>query len=115
MFKNWLFLFVAIIFEVCGVSLMKQIDENWLKYSTMCCMIAISYYFMALAIRKIPVAIAYAVWEVLGLILVVLFSLVVFGESLSYWQIFAMILAGCGILLINLGEVHEENPNKENG
>ncbi len=111
--KAWLFLILAIIFEVGGVSFMKAFDEPLLKYGIMGSMLAISYYFMALAIVKIPVAIAYAIWEVVGLSLVVLVSLIIFKESLTLWQVFALLLAGVGIILINLGEEHEEHKKAE--
>lgn len=109
MLRYWIFLFLAIIFEVVGVSFMKAIDEALLKYGIMGSALALSYYFMALAIQKIAVGIAYAMWEVLGLILVIFISVLWFGEDFSFQEYIALVLAATGIILINMGESHHND------
>lgn len=104
----WGFLLLAIFAEVIGTSFLKQ-DNFYIKYGFMTIFIAISYYFMGKAIKKIQVSIAYAVWELLGTIAIVLISIFYFGESLKFEQKIGIILALLGILLINLGEKKEES------
>lgn len=108
----WGFLLLAIIAEVIGTSFLK-LENIYIKYSLMTIFIAISYYFMGLTIKKIQVSIAYAVWEMLGTICIVLISIFYFGESLKLEQKIGIILALFGILLINLGEKKETNEDSE--
>nr|WP_258864926.1 SMR family transporter [Helicobacter sp. MIT 14-3879] len=102
----WAFLFIAIIAEVIGTSFLK-LENIYFRYIMMSIFISLSYYFMGIAIKKIQVGIAYAVWELLGTILIILISLFVFKESLNTNQIIGIILALIGILLINIGEKKE--------
>lgn len=103
----WFFLIGAIVFEVIGTSFLK-IENKLFGYFFMALFIAFSYFLMGLAIKKIQIGIAYAVWELLGMILILLVSFVLFKESLTNLQILGIILSIIGIVMINLGEVKEE-------
>lgn len=103
--SSWIFLIIAILFEVSATSFLKMFNGKIYSYIFVAIFIGISYYFMALAIRKIQVGIAYAIWEVVGSILVVLVSIFMFNEILNSRQIIGILLALLGILLINIGEV----------
>ncbi|HEH3710260.1 TPA: QacE family quaternary ammonium compound efflux SMR transporter [Campylobacter jejuni] len=102
LFVAWFFLIAAIVFEVLGTSFLKM-ENQILGYI----FIAFSYFFMGKAIKKIQVGIAYAVWELLGIILILLVSFIVFKESLTLTQILGIILSIIGIIMINIGEVKE--------
>lgn len=103
-FTAWVLLIGAIIAEVIGTSFLKMEFSKIFIYANMTLFIAVSYYLMGLAIKRIQVGIAYAVWELLGTIFVVLISLFVFGEKLTWSEILGIILAILGIILINMGE-----------
>lgn len=66
--------------------------------------IVVSYYFMGLCVRVIPIGTAYAIWEALGVSLIALIGIVVFGEKLTLHQFIGISLGVIGIILINLGE-----------
>ncbi|GAD19292.1 multidrug efflux SMR transporter [Helicobacter fennelliae] len=111
----WMCLIIAILTEVIGSSFLKvgyvhdfhiiifshRIDCSFFVTAIFIC---ISYYFIGLAIKKISVSIAYAMWEVLGVICIVLVSIFYFDEKLSTMQMCGIALGICGIILINLGE-----------
>lgn len=103
----WLYLIGAIFFEVTGTSFLKT-DNKILAYLVMMCCISFSYLFLSRAMRKIQIGIAYAVWELLGAILIIGVSFFVFNETLTTNQTIGIILAFIGIFLINLGEVKEK-------
>ncbi|WP_291949578.1 multidrug efflux SMR transporter [Campylobacter sp.] len=103
----WFFLICAIVFEVIGTSFLK-IDNVIFGYFFMSLFIAFSYYFMGLAIKKIQIGIAYAVWELLGIVFILLVSFLLFKESLTKFQILGIVLSVIGIIMINMGEVKEE-------
>lgn len=68
--------------------------------------LALSYFFLAQSVRRIAVGVAYAVWEGLGLTLLTVVGLTVFGESLSLQQLVGLVLAVVGIVCVTLGEAH---------
>ena len=65
----WLHLFVAILFEVAGTVALKA--SNGLTRPAPAAVTvagyAISFYFMGLALRTIPLGLAYAVWSGAGI------------------------------------------------
>lgn len=105
----WCFLILAILSEVLGTAFLK-LDKAWGTLgalSAMSVFIGISYVFMGLAIKKIQIGIAYAIWELLGTLCILAMSFFIFDESLSSTQIIGIILAFIGIICINFGEVKE--------
>lgn len=109
----WFFLFLAIVAEIVSTGLLKMSaisegKERIYSYIFIVVFITISYYLMALAIKKIQVGIAYAMWEVLGSIFIILMSLFIFNEILTLKQSIGIVLAITGIILINIGEVKEK-------
>lgn len=108
MLKAWIFLMLAIVCEVVGVSVMNYTQDSPTNlifvYGFMFIMIGIAYYFMSLSIRKISVGIAYAIWEIVGLSLITLIALLIFNTSLKTQEYIGLGLAILGIILVNLGE-----------
>jgi len=63
---------------------------------------AISFYFMALTLRFMPVGIVYALWSGLGIILIALIGYAVFGQKLDLPAIAGLGLIIAGIVVIQL-------------
>ena len=63
---------------------------------------AVAFYFLALALRSVPVGLAYAIWSGAGIVLVSLVGWVLFGQKidLAGWIGITLILAG--VLVLNL-------------
>ncbi|MDG1769583.1 MAG: SMR family transporter, partial [Yoonia sp.] len=61
-----------------------------------------SFYLMALALKIIPVGIAYAIWSGLGIVFIAIIGLAVFGQHLDFWAVVGMALILIGILIIHL-------------
>ena len=68
--RSWIYLLLAIGAEVIGTTSMKLAATHapvaglLLMYG----MIGLSYFFLALAVKRVPVGVAYALWEGLSLI-----------------------------------------------
>ena len=97
--KHWFFLFCAIVFEVGGTSVMKMSQhEGWLL-----ALIGLSYYCLALAATGLPIGVAYAFWEGLGLTMITLVSVFLLGEAMNMQRFFALLAVLGGALLIHHG------------
>ncbi len=101
----WVFLIIAIITEVLGSSSLKIVKDIDFGFIISACIICASYYFIGLAVKSISISIAYAVWEVLGMICIACIGVFYFKENLSLLQIIGIILGLSGIVLINIGEI----------
>ena len=90
------------------MSVMNYSEEGSkiITYGFMFVMLGISYYFMSLAICRINVGTAYAIWEVVGLSLIAVISIFIFGNHLNTQEYIGLALALVGIILVNLGEEH---------
>ena len=101
----WLWLLIAIITEVLGSSFLKLAQSMSYGFLVTAFFICVSYYFIGLSIKRISVSVAYAMWEVLGVICIVLIGIWYFDENLAFVQYAGIACAIVGILLINFGEV----------
>lgn len=104
----WSFLMLAIIAEVVGTSFMTFAvrDGGYSGYIIMALALAVSYYFLALSIRKIGVGVAYAIWEGIGLILLTVVGVYIFKDDLSFQELVGLAIAVIGITCVTLGEEH---------
>ena len=110
----WIMLFAAIGLEICGLSLLKVFSENpMLAKFALIVLMNLSYFLMSLTLRQIAVGVAYATWEIVGGIGVLLVSFVFFDPVLSTQQYFGIVIGFAGIICIILGEEHNEEHNEE--
>lgn len=111
-----LFLLLAIVAEVAGTSTMSLIGQGhgWLGYIVMYVLIAVSYYFLSIAAKKISIGVAYAVWEGLGISLITVVSIVLFDSDLNTQELLGLMLAVIGIVCVTLGESHGQSNTKKN-
>lgn len=106
-----MFLTGAILTEVAGTSSMTLIVDNgagWLSYLPMWVLIALSYLMLAKAAKTISIGIAFALWEGLGIALITLVSVLFLDYSISPQALLGLALAIVGIVLVTLGETHDE-------
>lgn len=117
------FLLLAILTEVLATSFMKAGDgmgEKTIGLTCMYVLLIFSYYFMARSLKKLSISVAYAIWEVLGVVCVVCIGVFYFDENLSTKEQLGILLSLCGIILINVAELkahknaqHNQNKNKD--
>ncbi|MCO4205984.1 DMT family transporter [Aeromonas taiwanensis] len=106
-----MFLTGAILTEVAGTSSMTLIADNgagWLSYLPMWVLIALSYLMLAKAAKTISIGIAFALWEGLGIALITLVSVLFLDYSISPQALLGLALAIVGIVMVTLGEAHDE-------
>lgn len=104
MMKNWLFLTTAILGEVVATSTLKSTHGFTKLFPSIIVLIGygVSFYFLSLALKSIPVGIAYAVWAGLGVAIVTLIAWVVYGQKIDCWGFVGISLIVCGVAVLNL-------------
>lgn len=101
---NWLFLAMATITEVVGTLSLKSSNgfTNFMPSIVVIICYGLALYSLSMAIRTIPVGVAYAIWCALGIVLVALISWIKNDQRLDLPAIIGMILIMLGILVMNI-------------
>lgn len=105
----WAMLIAAISLEILALSLLEiftNANRATLGKIILLALMNLSYFLMSLTLRKIAVGVAYAVWEIVGGIGVLLVSFIFFAPNLSSQQMAGIFVGFTGIILIILGEKH---------
>ncbi|MEZ2584878.1 multidrug/spermidine efflux SMR transporter subunit MdtJ [Kluyvera intermedia] len=110
----WILLALAIVAEITGTLSMKwaSVSDGSTGYILMLAMISLSYIFLSFAIKKIALGVAYALWEGVGILLITLFSVLLFDESLTVMKVAGLLTLVAGIVLIKSGT--RKAPTKRN-
>ena len=100
----WIYLLIAILTEVAGTTLMKvsQGLTRLIPSVLMFALYAISFVFMALALKKIEVSTAYAIWSGLGTAVIAAIGILAFRESFNFPKMVGLVLIIGGVILLNL-------------
>ncbi|MBN8261424.1 multidrug efflux SMR transporter [uncultured Stenotrophomonas sp.] len=102
--KGWLFLAIAIVSEVVGTSGLKASNGFSKLGPSLVSIVAYgaSFYFLSLALRSVPISMAYAVWAGLGIALIAVVGWVAFGQKIDGWGALGISLILAGVLVMNL-------------
>ena len=111
----WILLALAIVAEITGTLSMKwaSVSGGHTGFILMLVMIALPYIFLAFAVKKIALGVAYALWEGIGILLITIFSVLLFDETLSMIKIAGLVTLVAGIVLIKSGTQKAVKPGKE--
>jgi len=106
---SWIYLTLAIIFEVSGTTCMK-LSEGFTRIIpsiAMFVLYGLSFVMMPLVLKKIDVSIAYAIWAGMGTALIAAIGILWFKESATMLKLVSIILIIIGVVGLNLsGSVH---------
>lgn len=111
----WILLSLAIVAEITGTLSMKwaSVSDGHIGYIFMLTMIALSYIFLSFAVKKIALGVAYALWEGIGILMITLFSVLLFDESLTPMKVAGLATLVAGITLIKSGTRKDSGTQKE--
>ena len=94
----WIFLFIAGIFEVVWAIGLKYTEGFTKLFPSVITVLgmAISFYFLSMAVKTLPIGTAYAVWTGIGAAGAVILGMVLFGEPRNLLRLMfvAFILVG---------------------
>lgn len=107
--QHWLFLAGAIILEVAGTTSMK-LSEGFTRIVPSVLMVALyaaSFFVLALALKKVDVSVAYAVWAGMGTALIAVIGIYFFQEPLSLIKVISIVLIIIGVVGLNLSGIKQ--------
>ncbi|WP_010094722.1 DMT family transporter [Ornithinibacillus scapharcae] len=104
----YLLLFVAIISEVIGSSLLKA--SNGFKKILPSIGVLIGYagafYALSLSLKTLPISVAYAIWAGVGTALTALVGIIIYKEGFNSKKLFGLVLIISGVIFLNIGGAH---------
>lgn len=101
---TYLYLAIAIIAEVIATSALKASNEftNLIPSVIVVVGYGVSFYFMMLVLRTLPVGITYAIWSGIGIIFVAILGIFLYDQTPDLPAIFGMGLIITGVVVIHL-------------
>jgi small multidrug resistance pump len=103
--QNWLYLSLAIVFEIVGTMANKLSDGMTRKGPTVVvvvCYVA-CFFLFSRAIRTIELGTAYAVWSGVGMAALAVIGATTFGDTVTPRKILSLLLIVAGVVGLNLG------------
>jgi len=103
---SYLYLALAIIFEVIATTLMKQAEATHKPAILLFCFFGylISFALLYLTLGTIPTGIAYAIWSGLGIVLIAVLAFFVHGQQLDLAGLIGIGLIVAGVVVVSLSK-----------
>ena len=101
---TWAALLGAIALEVAGTTLLQasqQFTRVWPTVGMAACY-GLAFYLLSIALKQMPVGIAYAIWSGLGVVLISVIGTVAFRQRLDLPAIAGLTMIVGGVVVINL-------------
>lgn len=102
--NHWVYLITAIVSEVIATSALKASTGFTKPLPSVVVVIGylVSFYFLSLRLKTIPVGIAYAIWSGVGVVLISVVAWLLYGQRLDLPALIGMGLIISGVMVINL-------------
>ncbi len=100
----FVYLALAIVAEVIATSALKATEGFTRLWPSLIVVVgyALAFYMLSLVLRTIPVGIAYAIWAGLGIVLVALVGMVIYGQRPDLPALIGIGLIVSGVVTIQL-------------
>ncbi len=105
----WLYLLIAGLFEIIWSYYLKS-SNGFTQLNASCITIAamvVSFVFLSLAMKTLPLGTAYAVWTGIGIIGSFILGILFLGESTHWLRIISVVLIAAGIACFKLSSLRE--------
>ena len=101
---HWLFLFVAIVFEVIGTAALKSSDGVTRLIPSI--MMVISYgaaiFLLSLVLKTVPMGIGYGIWSGVGIILITVVGWFLYQQPLDLPALIGIGFICTGVVIIQV-------------
>ncbi len=105
---GWIFLALAIGFEVAAATCMKLSEGLTRIWPSI--LMAVFYILCFLAMIKsleyLQIGVVYAIWAGIGTAAIAFIGVIMFGDTMPWVKILGIGLIVCGVALVNLGGTH---------
>lgn len=100
----WIYLLIAGILEMGWAVGLKYTHgfSNLVPSILTLISMAASFLFLRLALRDLPISMAYAIWTGIGIVGTVIAGLILFQETLTPWQSLSVVLIVAGLIGLRL-------------
>ncbi|MEM0935276.1 MAG: multidrug efflux SMR transporter [Pseudomonadota bacterium] len=101
---HYVYLIIAVAFETIGTSALKASDGFTRLGPSLLVAggYAVSFYFLSLTLRAMPVGVAYAIWSALGIFFITLIGWLVFKQRLDAPALLGMAMIVAGVVVIQV-------------
>ena len=102
--SHYFYLLLAIVTETIGTSALQASQQFTRLWPSLLVLVAygLSFYLMSMSLKFMPVGVVYAIWSGLGIVLIAIFGVVVFGQKLDLAAVLGLGLIVLGVLVIHL-------------
>ena len=100
----WILLVIAIVAEVIATTALKAAEGFTRLLPSVVVVVGygVSFYFLSLTLRTIPVGVVYAIWSGVGIVLISLLGWIVYKQSLDTPAVIGMSLIVAGVVVLNV-------------
>lgn len=100
----WLAISIAIALEVVATSALKASQEFTKLWPSLCVVIGygISFYFMTISLRLIPLGVMYAIWSGVGIVAISIIGWIVYKQALDLPAMIGVALIVLGVVVVHL-------------
>ncbi len=108
---GWIYLLLAILFEVAAALLLKQMNglRNILPTILVVVFYIICFWFMIQALRYLQLGAMYAIWGGLGTALIAFFSWDIYKDTMNAVKIGGIALIVLGVVVTNLSGIKNKD------
>lgn len=101
--KCSLYLLLAIVFEVFGTTMLKLSEGFTILLPSLGVVLGflLSFAFLGLSLKGLPLSNAYAIWAGLGTALTATVGVIVFNEGIALLKIIALLFIIVGVVILN--------------
>jgi small multidrug resistance pump len=105
--QGWLYLVLAILLEVAGTTSMKLSGgfSKLIPSVSIFVFYGLSFVSLTLALKKVEISVAYAIWAGVGTALITLIGIIYFSESMTLIKLLGIGLIIVGVVGVNLGDI----------
>ncbi|WP_294329283.1 SMR family transporter [uncultured Chryseobacterium sp.] len=102
--RSYLFLALAIVFEIIATTSLKKSEEFSKLWPSVVTIIgyAFAFYFLSVSLRQIPVGITYAIWSGVGIVFITIIGVIAFKQVPDLPAIIGIALIILGVVVINV-------------
>lgn len=100
---HYIALLAAILAETVGTSALQASQQFTRLWPSLLVVVsyAVAFYLLSIALKVMPVGVVYAIWSGLGIVLIALAGLVIFGQKLDLAAIIGLGLIVSGVVVLH--------------